>query len=199
MNKVITLSREFGSGGRELGRRLAEELGFAYYDKEIVGEIAKRTELSEQYVQSIVDHKPTMSFPIHIVSSFQTVNTIQLQQNNSVYLEQCNILNEMVDKSNCLIVGRCADYILRERHPFRLFVYADTESKMARCRRKDPDYQQTDKELMKWIKQLDKNRANYYEFYTGQKWGAPLNYDFCVNTSNFEIKELVPVIAAMFR
>ena len=119
MNRIITIGREFGSGGRELGRRLSELLQFAYYDQEIVSEIAKRTSMSEAYVQQIVEHKPLMSFPISIGRSFYAgVNPIE-QQTQAIYVEQHRIIKELAEKSDCVIVGRCADYILRDRVPHR--------------------------------------------------------------------------------
>ena len=92
MSRIITIGREFGSGGRELGRRLSEELGIVYYDKEIITEIAKRTELSEQYVQSVVESKPVMSYPIHIGMSFNTISIAPVQQKNIIFAEQEKIL-----------------------------------------------------------------------------------------------------------
>ena len=91
MNRIITIGREFGSGGRELGRRLSETLDFAYYDQEIISEIARRTEMSEQYVQSIVEHQPSFSFPIHIGRSFYPAPTPVFDQSMTVYREQSRI------------------------------------------------------------------------------------------------------------
>lgn len=199
MNKVITIGREFGSGGRELGRRLAEKLGYAYYDQEIVQEIAKRTELSEGYVHQILEKKPIVSYPIHIGGSFHMTSGYQGDHGLSVFREQCNILREMAEQSNCVIVGRCADYILRDMNPFRIFVYADMESKLARCRAKgEVDEQLTDKAMIQQIKNVDKQRARYYEFCTDQKWGDRQHYDLCVNTSNVEIKRVVSILSKMF-
>ena len=198
MRRIITIGREFGSGGRELGRRLAETLGIAYYDKEIIVEIAKRTELSEQYVSNIIENKPIVSYPIHIGVSFNTHNFTSFQQKNNIFYEQGQILKEMAEKSPCVIVGRCADYILRDFDPFRIFVYSDLESKMKRCRSKGiGEAEISDKELKKYIQRVDKNRAEYYEFYVGKKWGDKLNYDLCINTTGTEIKTIVPVLAKM--
>ena len=116
MNRIITIGREFGSGGRELGRRLSEKLNIAYYDQEIISEISKRTALSEEYIRRITESRPTVSFPIHIGRSFSPVPDPLVQQRISVYSEQNKLLHELADKSDCIIVGRCADYILRE-HP----------------------------------------------------------------------------------
>lgn len=199
MNRIIAIGREFGSGGRELGRRLSEKLGFAYYDQEIISEIARRTEMSEQYVQSIVEHKPSFSFPIHIGRSFYTAPTPVFDQSMTVYQEQARIITEMAQKSDCVIVGRCGDYILKEYEPFRIFVYADMESKIKRCRQKASEEEQmSDKELKQHILGIDKKRAKYYEFYTGHKWGDKLNFDLCINTSRAVIKEIVPAVAGLF-
>lgn len=199
MNKIITIGREFGSGGREFGRRLSEEIGFAYYDQEIISEISKRTSLSEQYVHAIVEHQPSFSFPIHIGRSFYPEVNPAFDQTMTIYQEQAHIISEMADKSNCVIVGRCADYILKEYNPFRIFVYADMESKIKRCREKAPeDEKLTDKELKQKITKVDKKRAKYYEFYTGHSWGNKLNFDLCINTTQTVIKEIVPVIAKLF-
>lgn len=199
MDRIITIGREFGSGGRELGRRLAENLGVAYYDQEILAEIANRTELSEKYVQSIVEQRPVFSFPIHIGHSFQPMMNPAADFGQKIYQEQCNILKELAGKSGCVIVGRCADYILRDQNPFRIFVYADMESRIERCRRKGKGHENmTDKEMKKHILDVDKNRARYYEFYTDMKWGDRRNYDMCVNTTNSDIKKIASVIAKMF-
>ena len=199
MNRIIAIGREFGSGGRELGRRLSEKLGFAYYDQEIISEIARRTEMSEQYVQSIVEHKPSFSFPIHIGRSFYPAPTPVFDQSMTVYQEQARITTEMAQKSDCVIVGRCGDYILKEYEPFRIFVYADMESKIKRCRQKASEEEQmSDKELKQHILGIDKKRAKYYEFYTGHKWGDKLNFDLCINTSRAVIKEIVPAVAGLF-
>ncbi|HIU44059.1 MAG TPA: cytidylate kinase-like family protein [Candidatus Ventrousia excrementavium] len=199
MSKIITISREFGSGGRELGRRLAEELKIAYYDQEIVSEIAKRTELSEHYIRAVEERQPPFSFPIHIGRSFYPAPNPAWEQHMTVYQEQSRIIREMADKSDCVIVGRCADYVLRDRKPLRLFVYAELESKMRRCREKAPaDEHLTDKELRQKIRDMDKHRSKYYEFLTGNTWSDKLNYDFCINTTDRVIKDLVPVIARLF-
>lgn len=198
-NKIITISREFGSGGREFGRRLSENLGFAYYDQEIVREIAKRTELSEQYVQQVMGHRPIASYPIHIGRSFRTMADPNLDQSQTIFREQCSILREMAAKSNCVIVGRCADYLLQEEKPFRIFLYADMPSKAARCREKNYEKEElTDKELIRRINAVNRRRASYYEYYTGQKWGDRIHYDLCINTTNTNIKEMTAAVTRLF-
>ena len=195
--RIITVGREFGSGGRELGRRLADYLHIAYYDKEIITEIAKRTKLSEEYVHNVVEHHPYPLLPITIGRSFNPMGNPMFQITQAVYAEQTKILKEMGEQSDCVIVGRCADYILRDDKPFRIFVYADMESRIRRCHARAPEGEHlSDKEMKQMIQKVDKGRAKYYEFYTGEKWGDKSSYDLCINTSNVVIKELVPHLAA---
>ena len=197
--RIITVGREFGSGGRELGRRLADYLHIAYYDKEIITEIAKRTKLSEEYVHNVVEHHPYPLLPITIGRSFNPMGNPMFQITQAVYAEQTKILKEMGEQSDCVIVGRCADYILRDDKPFRIFVYADMESRIKRCQSRAPEGENlTDKEMKQKIQSIDKGRAKYYEFYTGLKWGDKANYDVCINTTNLNIKDAVPHIAHLF-
>ena len=197
---VITIGREFGSGGRELGRLLAETLGIEYYDKEIIAEIAKNTELSEQYVKQVVEKNPHELFPITVAHTFSYIDTQEIQQKQMIFMEQEKVIKKMAETSDCVIVGRCADYILQDFKPFRIFVYADMDSKVERClaRSENPDKLPRQK-LIKQIKSIDKNRARYYNYYTGKTWGDMLNYDICINTTNVNISELVPHIAKMVK
>lgn len=192
MNKVITIGREFGSGGRELGRKLSETLGFAYYDNEIITEISKRTSLSEEYVRQVTERKPISPFPIHIGSSFFHAPDPAFNQSIAVFSEQHKLLRELSEKSDCVIVGRCADYVLRDEKPFRIFVYADTESKLARCmaRRADGDVS-TEKEMKRKMSEIDRSRAQYYEFFSDGKWGKRESYDLMINTSGKSMDVIV--------
>lgn len=190
MRKIITIGREFGSGGRELGRRLSEHLGITYYDHEIIAEIAKRTALSEAYVRQITENRPLTSFPIHFGGRFCALPDPLLQQSISIYSEQHRLLCELAEKSDCIIVGRCADYVLRDSHPFRIFVYADAQSKLMRCmERRTPEETLSEQDMKRKITEIDRNRARYYAFFSGQKWGARENYDLLVNTSGQSVKK----------
>ena len=198
MSKIITIAREFGSGGRQFARKLAEELGYDYYDKEILSEIAKHTELSEEYIKSVVDRKPHSLFPIHIGQSFSGVD-YQLQQMQNIFSAQFDAIHEIADKSDCVIVGRCADYILRDKKPYRIFVYADMDYKVRRClaNRKDGEPDNA-ADYEKLIKKLDKERAKYYNDYTGQTWGEKQYFDLCINTANKDIDTLVKKFASVW-
>lgn len=196
MNKIITIGREFGSGGREFGRRLAEILRIAYYDQEIITEIADQTELSEQYVRNIVEKKPLVSFPIHTGRTFSAGVNPVFEQSRRVFQKQCDVIREMADKSDCVIVGRCADYILRSDQPYRIFLYAGIESRIERCRAKEPEHGGlSEKELRKRIQEVDRQRSRYYEFYTGQTWGERMNYDLSMNMTDADQKDVAEAMA----
>ncbi len=201
MNRIITIGREFGSGGREFGRRLAEELGIEYYDREIVTEISKHTKLSEEYVHQIIEHTPHRLYPITVGHSMSHIEDYSFSQAQAVFQAQGKILKDLAEKSDCVIVGRCADYILKDYKPFDIFVYADLDSRVKRCidRRDEDEPVIPEKKLRRKIKKIDRHRARYYSFYTGRKWGDKANYDLCVNTTDTVIKDLVPVIAKMFK
>lgn len=202
MNRIITISREFGSGGRELGRRLSEALGIAYFDQEIIREVSKRTALSEQYIQAVTERRPSFSYPIHVGNSLHHMMGsvgASFEQTMSVYEEQARFITEIAAKADCVIVGRCADHILKEYEPFRIFVYAEMASKIRRCREKAPeDEDLTDKELRRRIAGIDKRRSQFYEFYTGHPWGDKLNFDLCINTTNTGIKKIAAAVARLF-
>ena len=149
MGRIITIGREFGSGGRELGRRLAEELKIEYYDREILAQIAKHAALAEEYVRNVVEKRPHNLMPITVGRSFAYVENYAFKQAQSVYQAQSEIIRDMADKSDCVIIGRCADYILRDRNPFRIFVYADLESRICRSMSRNADQEQITQKQMK--------------------------------------------------
>lgn len=200
MNRIITIGREFGSGGRELGLRLSQRLGIAYYDQEIIAEISKRTELSEQYVRKMAEKNPIFSFPLHIGRSFHYMQNSPWDLNLSIFREQSAIIREMAEKSDCVIVGRCADDILRDMNPLRIFVYGDMETKLERCRKRaGSDEKMTDREILSNIRKIDKNRSEYYGLYTGKVWGDKQSYDLCINTSKISVERASELLAEFVR
>ncbi len=189
--KIITISREFGSGGRELGKRLADMLGVAYYDTEIITEIAKKTNLDENYV-STISEKGISSFNFHFGHTFgATINQTAMD----VIVAQHKVIKELAQKGDSVIVGRCADRILKDLNPLRIFVYADMESKIKRCRKKNPaDNSLDDKQMAKKIKSIDNGRKKMHEFVSGGEWGDMKEYDLCVNTTGVPVKDIVPCV-----
>lgn len=190
---IITLSREFGSGGRELGKRLADYLGFAYYDREIITAIAKQGNLDETYVRRILEGGVQRSFPITLGRTF----SFHYQQTaTNLLLLQQKILKELSAKGDCIVVGRGADTTLENRHPFNLFVYADMDAKIKRCGNyADEKEHLTEKELQTQIRRIDQQRRQYYELCTGKQWGEKENYHLCINTTGLEIQEFIPSVA----
>lgn len=200
MNRIITISREFGSGGREFARRLADKLNFAYYDSEIITELAKRTNLAEDYISSLNEQRPAPLLPITIGATFSPIVDVRWEHQNTIFAEQSNLLKELASKSDCVIVGRCADYSLREFNPIRIRLYADLDSRIERCKSRAADGEKlTDKEIKQRINEVDKARSKYYQFYTGKKWDDMLNYDICINTTDKDIKQLVEDFAVTIK
>lgn len=194
MNKIITISREFGSGGKEIAKRLADELGYAYYDSEIIKLLAKETNMSEEYIENISE-RGVYPYAFQFAKSFAMYSAMQNNQ-TEILVKQAKILKQIAQKGNSIIVGRGADTILKDYNPMKIFVYADLESKINRCKQKaKEDENLTDKELEKKIKNIDKNRKELNNLISNAEWGKKENYNLCINTSNIEIKSIVPSVA----
>lgn len=193
--RIVTVSREFGSGGREVGKRLADELGFTYYDREIITAIAEEAEMDAGYVEHVLENSLHYSYPLtfsHTLSMNYFINNSAPQ----LLGIQHKIIRSLAEKGDCVIVGRAADAILEAYSPFRIFVYADMEAKLARCRaRASSDEQLSDRELERKIRQIDKNRADNHDLISSAHWGDREGYDLCINTTNIEIKNVVPMVA----
>ena len=192
---IITISREFGSGGRELGKRIADILGYSYYDREIITAIAKKHDYDEKYVESVLENKFPFSMPITYGRTFSYTDATG-QQAIQLLSTQYKLLREFASKGNCVIVGRSANIILEEFNPLNIFVYADMDSKMKRCRERATESENLkDFEMKRRIRQIDTGRAKHQKFLTDQKWGDKEGYHLCVNTSGLDIKAIAPVIA----
>lgn len=194
---IITISREFGSGGRELGKRLAEELNIPCYDNEIIAMIAKEQGFDENYVSRMSERSIRSAYPLTIGNRFSVTPNVVTQQAVKVAVEQAKIIEGFAKQGDCVIVGRCADVLLKEYHPLNIFVYASKEAKLQRCIDRAPAGENlTAVELERKMRDIDKNRAKHRELYSDTKWGAKENYHLCVNTTGKEIKALIPAIAS---
>lgn len=194
--RIITVSREFGSGGRELGKRMADVLGVAYYDKEIIAKIAERVKMDEGYIERVLDRSYTAQYPYTFRRSFAMMPPIYHRQPN-LFAEQAKIIRELAEKEDCVIVGRAADVLLWEKKPFNIFVYADMTAKLERCRERASEQEQlTDREMVQMAKRIDKDRASNYALIADHAWGDKRAYHLCVNTAGVKIPELVPLVAA---
>ena len=194
---IITINREFGSGGRELGKRLADALHVPCYDHQIIEMIAKENGFDERYVANVSEKSIEAAYPMTIGHRFAMMPVQFMDQSVRVAAAQRQIIENFAKEGDCVIVGRCADVILADMKPLNLFVYADMPAKIERCRRRAPEGENlSDKELERMIRQIDKQRAQHHQMYSDSKWGAKENYHLCVNTSGKEIKKLVPGVLA---
>ena len=194
--RIISISREFGSGGRELGKRLAEALGIPCYDQQIIEMIAQKKNLDKNYVAHVSEKDVRMLYPSTIGKHIIAPDYIG-HQTVQIMVEQKKLIEELAAQGDCVIVGRCADLILKEYHPLNIFVYADQESKVTRClERAGENEKMSAEQLVRKMKEIDKNRAAYRAMFTGSRWGSKENYHLCINTSGKEIKALIPGLTA---
>ena len=194
MNKIVTISREFGSGGKEIAKRLADKLGYSYYDSKIITLLAKETNMSEEYIKNISE-KGIYPYAFQFAKSFAMYSAMQNTQ-TEILVAQTKILKQIAEKGNAIIVGRGANSILKDYNPMNIFVYANMESKIERCKEKaEQNEKLTDKELEKKIKNIDKNRKDFNNLISNAEWGDKENYDLCIDTSNIEIKSIIPSLA----
>ena len=190
-NRIITISREFGSGGRTIGKRVAEELGIPCYDSELLQKIAEESGFNPQYVADAGEYAAG-GFLSSALSS--RVNG----RNNADYLWtiQYKIISELAEKGPCVIVGRCADYILRDKADcLRVFVHADMKFRAERIVR---EYGEREESPEQRLKDKDKRRAAYHRFYTDMKWGHAQNYDITLNSGTLGIDACVRIIRELF-
>ena len=195
--RIITISREFGSGGRELGKRLADLTGYDYYDSEIISAVAKKSGLDAGYVEKALSNHGWKDHVITFRGTLSSSAYIQSSSKISLLLEQKKVIEEIAALGkDCIIVGRNADMILRDCDPFNIFVCADTNAKVKRCVERAREGENlTEKELLRQMKQIDKNRSQTRELIGGSAWGQRDVYHLMVNTTGWEIKELVPAVA----
>jgi cytidylate kinase len=196
---VITISREYGSGGREVGKKLAEALGVGYYDKTLIKLAAEKSGLSEGYIEKS-EENVTNSFLFNVgyaasYSGLDSITYYDTPTNDKMFLGQSAAITELAGAGSCVIIGRCADYVLRnEPSLVRIFIRADKED---RVKRAIEDYDLPTKKAEQQIRRIDKSRANYYRYYTNRAWGSPDNADLIINSSFTGVDGAVEVIKAL--
>ncbi|MBO7344649.1 MAG: cytidylate kinase-like family protein [Clostridia bacterium] len=196
---IITISREFGSGGRELGRQIAEILDYDYYDREIIATIAERHDLDENYVEHALTNHIWHTIPLTYAHSFATPIIMQTPH-VELLQEQRKVIEEIAKSSkNFVIVGRNADVLLRKFNPFNIFVCADMPSKIARCkaRAEGVELNFTDKDFMQKIKNVDKNRERTRAIIADGTWGNRHSYHLIVNTTDWDLNQLAISVSDM--
>ena len=194
--KIITISREFGSGGRTIGHLVAERLGIPFYDKELVEHIALESGFAPNYVEEHGEHSPGNSI-FSYAFAHQSVPGIMngLSTADFLWNVQCGVILQLAEKGPCVIVGRNADYILKDRPDcLHAFIHADAEFRADRIVRL---YGETEKRPEARLQEKDKRRRVNYQHYTGRTWGAAQNYDVCLNSSTLGIETCADIILSM--
>jgi Cytidylate kinase len=194
--RVITIGRQFGSGGREIGLRLAEALSVEFYDKQLVTLAAERSGVIPEVFEN-VDEKAASPWLYAAVDVNGITTYIPTSSNDRLFELQSNLIKEVAAKGDCVIVGRCADYILRNEdiELYNLFVCAPMEIRIARKQAQEKLDENSTKAL---IKKTDKDRRAYYNYYTNKEWNSPESYDITVNSSRLGITETAILLSKIF-
>ena len=176
--RIITISREFGSGGRFVGEEVAKKLGVAYYDKDIIGQIAKQSGFAPEYIKENAELSPKKGL---FAYAFSGRDITGKSVEDMVYEAQRKVILEIAERESCVIIGRNADFILRDRNDvLNVFIHGDMPEKTQRI---IGLYHVEEKEAVKMMADTDKRRMTNYNFYTEQKWGKASNYTLCLNSS----------------
>ncbi|MDO5293610.1 MAG: cytidylate kinase-like family protein [bacterium] len=196
MNKIITISRQYGSGGREIGKRLAEELDIPFYDNEIITRAAKESGFAEAAFHR-AEQKATNSLLYSIAMGLNSYGSqdfgySNLSLDDRIYLAQSEVIHNLADEGPCVIVGRCADYVLRNhKNIVNIFIWASIES---RVKRAVELYQMPEHKAAEQILKIDKRRANYYNYHANEKWGKADNYHLSVKSDFLGIDKTVQTL-----
>lgn len=189
-NRIITVSREFGSGGRTIGKQVAKELGIPCYDNELIQKIASESGFDEHYVKDAGEYDSGGFLSIFSSRAFGDTNA------DLIWKAQCKIILQLAEKEPCVIVGRCADYILRDKADcLRVFIHADKDFRMNRIIKV---YGETDIPTEQRLKEKEKRRAAYHRFYTNMKWGQSKNYDITLNIGTPGIDKCAEIIKNLY-
>ncbi|MBR6771238.1 MAG: cytidylate kinase-like family protein [Lachnospiraceae bacterium] len=196
MNTIITIGRQFGSGGREIGEKIAQHFGISFYDKDLLIRAAKESGFCEEMLKSH-DERPTNSFLYNLVMDtysfgYNASSFMDMPISQKVFLAQFDAIKKIADEGPCVIVGRCADYALSEySNCIRLFIYADEDERIKRVMKK---YDLTESKARDMMVKKDKQRQSYYNYYSAKKWGRADSYDFCINSNVLGIEGTVELI-----
>ncbi len=192
MKRIITISREFGSGGRSIGRLVAEKLGYRFYDRELVNKVAERSGFSPEFIEESGEYASARSSLLFALATASQYSADGLSMHDRLYIEQTKIIEEIAREGECVIVGRCADFILREwKNCLHVFIHADMEN---RAKRIVERYGESDKSPEKRLAEKDQKRRVYYKNYTGRNWGQAQNYDICLNSGVLGVEACAELI-----
>ena len=196
-NKIYTIGREFGSSGKAVGEKLAENLGIKVYDKELLQQAAKDSGFCEEIFENH-DERPTNSFlyslvmDTYSVSGYSTAPFLDMPLNHKVFLAQFETIKKIAEKESCVIVGRCADYALADNPEcINIFIKADMSERIKNVSRA---FNLTENKARDMINKTDKQRASYYNYYTSRKWGDSKSYDMCLDSGKLSVDGCVEMI-----
>ena len=194
MKKIITISRQFGSGGRAIGKAVAEKLGIQCYDKEIIERVAESSGLSRDYIEATGEYSTHRTWLGRALSTTHAAGT--LNNEDLIWVEQRKLILDLAEKGACVIVGRCADYILKNRRDvLSVFIHADDKSRAERIVRL---YGERAEKPEKRLKDKDKRRSAYYKYYTETEWGVASNYHISLDSGALGIEKCVEIIACAY-
>ena len=198
MYKIITMEREFGSGGNEIGRRVAKKLGIELYDRNILVEAAKRLDIPPIYIGDLEETAPgSIIFNLSKTAIGGKKESGNLPMTEKLFLEEKKIIEENVEKHDCVIVGRCASFILYDRQDcLKVFVHADKDY---RIRRAIQTENIASAEADDFLRKSDKRRSNFYNTHTGWKWGDPTEFDLCLNSGSLGLDACVDILVGMMQ
>lgn len=190
-NRVITISREFGSGGRTIGKKTAEKLNIPCYDSQLIQKIAAESGFNEEYIKEAGEYAPG-----GFLSSALSHRGIAITNEDYIWEIQCRTITDLAQQGPCVIVGRCADYILRNKADcLKVFIHADLDF---RAKRIVEVYGEREQSPQQRLKDKDKRRAAYHRFYTDMKWGHAQNYDLTLNSGTLGIENCVNIITQLY-
>ena len=196
---VITVGRQYGSGGREIGTMLAEKLGIAYYDDMLLKEAAKESGLCEELFHSFDERPKSFLYSIAMDPYSFSMNSVTARGNieQQVYLATYETIKKLADKGPCVLIGRCADYALKDRDDvINIFITAPLENRIERVARRNDISLEEAKDR---IKKTDKSRASYYNYYSSKDWGEAKSYDLCIDSSLLGIEGTVALLEKMIQ
>ena len=193
---IITIGRQFGSGGRELGKRLSDVLGYDYYDREIIAAIADKSGMNASYVEKALESSDWRNYNFTFMHSF-SMDSVMQSEKVKLLSEQRKVIDGIAESGkNCVIVGRNADILLERYNPLSIFVCADLEARIRRCEERSSEGENLSRrQLEANIRRIDKNRALSREIISEKKWGEAGSYHLVVNTTGWDLKELTAAVA----
>ena len=194
MNRIITIGREFGSGGRTIAKMVGEKLGIKVYDNELLTKIAKESGLAQSYVAERSENLTLSDLIGRSLSGFGTYNQVLVEDN--LWKMQSEVILDLAKKETCIIVARCADYILKDKENcLKIFIYASLEERINRI---VSVYGESNVAPEKRLKDKDKRRSLFYNYFTDMKWGNPHNYDICLNSGILGFEKCVDIISSLY-